>query len=69
MNCQANYLVNRTANSTTESPRLTRIAMPVLGMALFVTVGPIIGQVVHSAAAVLFEVGRLSSAAVQIFCY
>ena len=64
-----NYHANRTTNSNSESPRLTRIAMPVVGVALFVTVGPIIGQVVHSAASLLFEVGRLSSAAVQIFCY
>ena len=64
-----NYSANRTTNFNTESLRLTRIAMPVFGVALFVIVGPIIGQVVHSAASLLFEVGRLSSAAVQIFCY
>jgi hypothetical protein len=63
-----NQTINHITNSSAALPKVTRMVSPALGIGLFVTVGPIIAQAIHSAAIVLFELGRLSSLAVQIFC-
>jgi hypothetical protein len=63
--------MNQTVASSSEisrQARLARIAPPIVSIALIVTIGPIIGQAVHSIAIVLFELGRVSSLAVKILC-
>jgi hypothetical protein len=63
--------MNQTAAPNSEisgQARLARIAQPIVSITLLVTIGPIIAQAVHSAAVILFELGRVSSLAVKIFC-
>ena len=64
MNRMTNGTMNQTANCNTQ---MNRITAPVLGLALCLAIGPTIGATVHSVSLVLFELGRLSLAAMQIF--
>jgi hypothetical protein len=64
-NGTTNRTMNQAANCTTQ---MNRITAPVLGLGLFLAIVPTIGATVHSVSLVLFELGRLSLAAFQIFC-
>jgi hypothetical protein len=60
-----NRMMNQTANCNTQ---LNRITAPVLAVALFIMIGPTVANAVQAVSVVLFELGRLSLAAFQIFC-
>jgi hypothetical protein len=62
-------ITNQAVNCGTPwNAQLNRVTAPVLGLALCLAIGPTIGTTVHSVSVVLFELGRLSLAAFQIFC-
>jgi hypothetical protein len=62
-----NRMMNRTMNQTANChAQMNRITAPVLGLALFIMIGPTVANAVHAVATVLLELGRLSLAAMQI---
>ena len=64
-----NRTINRTINQTADcNTQMNRITAPVLTLALFIMIGPTVANTVQAVSVVLFELGRLSLAAFQIFC-